>query len=242
MSELDKAEHETIARLVADIERKQADPRVATDTQNMLGEIAEHMKKRMEVLEQNGAVLDSRDRKENTSKMEAAIAAMVDRETRLNTSEKMAYASLLEKEYFTRNDFGELERFYADGGGWDKLSDKGKAEMSKRINEGIRRGHFEFSDLPEKVREKESRSRERNTEIGEPQKVFDYQLVDNQAATKRSKVAASPDGETDKVAPKKSYDLDGIDAGMLAGLSDATEAVKPDLPKTNGGDSPSLPS
>ena len=84
----------------------------------------------------------------------AAVAHMVEREHQLNASEKEQYGRFLEQDYFTKANFVELDSFYAHS--WDKLSDEGKAQMSHRVWEGIRRDEYEFDELPENVRKKEA--------------------------------------------------------------------------------------
>jgi hypothetical protein len=93
-------------------------------------------------------------KKEREQQERAAVAHMVEREHRLNAAEKEQYGRFLEQDYFTKANFDELDRFYAHS--WDKLSDEGKAEMSHRVWEGIRRDEYEFDELPENVRKKES--------------------------------------------------------------------------------------
>lgn len=93
-------------------------------------------------------------KKEREQQERAAVAQMVEREHRLNAAEKEQYGRFLEQDYFTKAKFAELDRFYAQS--WDKLSDEGKAEMSHRVWEGIRRDEYEFDELPENVRKKEA--------------------------------------------------------------------------------------
>lgn len=57
-------------------------------------------------------------------------------EKHLNKQQRIRYLGLLRKKYFNREDLPEVDRFYADGGGWDKLSDDGKAQVSLRLHLG----------------------------------------------------------------------------------------------------------
>lgn len=93
-------------------------------------------------------------KKEREQQERAAVAHMIEREHRLNAAEKEQYGRFLEQDYFTKENFDELDRFYAHS--WDKLSEEGKAEMSHRVWEGIRRDEYEFDELPENVRKKEA--------------------------------------------------------------------------------------
>jgi len=87
-----------------------------------------------------------------------------------------------------------LDAFYASS--YDKLSDEGKAQMSTRIQEGIRRGEFEFSDLPERVQKKENEFQKahggQTHEIISGKDSFERQPKGvSQAATERSEVAGA---------------------------------------------------
>lgn len=92
------------------------------------------------------------DKKEKDQKDRSAIAQMVEREAKLNKEEKDRYAQLLSKDYFTKSDFNDLDQFYTRS--WDKLSDEGKAEMDKRVLEGVRQGQYELNELPDSVKER----------------------------------------------------------------------------------------
>ena len=54
-------------------------------------------------------------------------------ESKLNGAEKTQFKNFMEKKFFTKADVQSMESFYADGGGHDKLSDQGKAQMSERL-------------------------------------------------------------------------------------------------------------
>lgn len=82
-----------------------------------------------------------------------AAAVLAAKETALNTRERETYKGFLEESYFTRKDFGRLDEFYTHS--YDRLSESGKDEMSKRIDAGIERGEFKFSDLPKNALKKE---------------------------------------------------------------------------------------
>lgn len=57
-------------------------------------------------------------------------------ETTLTKSQSAEFQRLLAKPFFTKGDFQALEKFYADGNGYDGLSDVSKGELSKRIWRG----------------------------------------------------------------------------------------------------------
>lgn len=155
MSEIDKSEYERIEAAIRATEQAMAgNPHIRNGVSNAM---LEPSKKRLEALEQLGVAPHQADEeRRKTENTAVAIAALVMQETRLSSEEKHAYGGFLRKEFFTRNDFGNLEDFYADGGAWDRLSKKGKEEMSTRVWAGIERGEFSFSELPDSVRRKET--------------------------------------------------------------------------------------
>ncbi|MBL9144926.1 MAG: hypothetical protein JNM99_14695 [Verrucomicrobiaceae bacterium] len=93
------------------------------------------------------------ERKHEQEVATAAIAA-AEREAALSLSEKQEFASFLQCEFFTKTMFDRLDRFYTNT--WDRLSDDGKAEMSHRVWEGVRRGEYQFNELPGAVKEREA--------------------------------------------------------------------------------------
>lgn len=96
------------------------------------------------------ALVDEREK----SVRELALSVAAQRETALTAAERAQYTEFLGKEAFTKADFGKLEDFYRSA--WDRLSEDGKAEMSQRIWEGVRRDEYEFSELPDIVKQKEA--------------------------------------------------------------------------------------
>lgn len=113
-------------------------------------------------------IKDSHAEHEVQTREQAAVAmARAEQETKLNAEEKQTFAGFLQKDFFTKRDFGSLESFYAKT--WGRLSESGKDEMSHRIWEGIRRDEYKFTDLPKTVQEKEMEraySRLRRSTIG----------------------------------------------------------------------------
>jgi hypothetical protein len=84
----------------------------------------------------------------------AAVVYLVAQETALNELEREQYGAFISREFFTKTDFDDLEKFYTYS--WDKLTDGGKAQMSQRVWEGVRRHEYEFTELPDSVKEKEA--------------------------------------------------------------------------------------
>lgn len=62
---------------------------------------------------------------------------LVAEEPKLTEQQKARYKSLLRKKYFARKDLPEVEKFYADGGGWDLLSEGGKKKIGVRTELGM---------------------------------------------------------------------------------------------------------
>jgi cytochrome c556 len=68
--------------------------------------------------------------------VDAARPYNADQETALNAKEREKFAALLSKPRFTQADFEQLDAFYA--GPYDKLSARGKDELSYRVWGGMR--------------------------------------------------------------------------------------------------------
>ncbi len=65
---------------------------------------------------------------------EQALVIVLERENALSEAERKEYGDLLRHERFSKAEFGLLDHFYRNG--YDKLTEKGKYEMSKRIWSG----------------------------------------------------------------------------------------------------------
>lgn len=65
------------------------------------------------------------------------VSEIVAQETALSDAEKKEFAGFIAKDYFKKSDFPNLERFYQDGNGYDKLSETGKEEMTRRTARGM---------------------------------------------------------------------------------------------------------
>lgn len=77
-------------------------------------------------------------------------------EPNLSDEERGQYKKLLAKTFFTKDDLKETELFYADGGGHEKLSNVGKAQMSDR---------FWLGKMPIRQREEELARRKGGTDL-----------------------------------------------------------------------------
>lgn len=118
----------------------------------LLATMLERAKSRLTQIERN--IEEDEKEQRQKSATELAIAYKARQEAELNAAEQRQYAEFLEKEHFTRADFGKLESFYSNT--WDRLSEDGKSEMSQRVWGGVRRKEYEFSELPDVVKEKEA--------------------------------------------------------------------------------------
>lgn len=97
---------------------------------------------------------DLREKKQEDEKLQV-YAASIERESALSREEKNQFGWFIRHDYFTKSMFGELDRFYTRT--WDRLTEEGKTEMSQRVWEGVRRGEYEFLELPDSVKEKEAK-------------------------------------------------------------------------------------
>lgn len=148
MSTENLEEYKNLQNAVAEVEKLIAgSPHKKTP---VLSDFLVNAKKRLDFLERE---IKAEEQKAVSEKTAAVNAAQ--QEAALNQQEKETFSGFLQKEFFTKKDFGALEAFYS--GAWDKLSEKGKEAMSHRIWEGIRKGEYHFTELPEIVREKEAK-------------------------------------------------------------------------------------
>ena len=149
-SKRDEIENENLQRTISQVETVLAvstpasRPILETFLQNAKGRVAALEKK----------IKESQKEREAEEREQVAVANLVQKETALNAQEKEAYGGFLKEEFFTKKNFAALEHFYVKS--WDKLSEGGKDEMSRRVWEGIRRNEYTFAELPKTVREKET--------------------------------------------------------------------------------------
>jgi hypothetical protein len=154
VSGVDDVEYANLAEQVRRIELL-VDADTRGDSSYLLKSFLHNAKSRMDELRPD-EIRTEDEKKEQKAKETAGIAQLAEMEHRLSAREKQQYSEFLNLDYFTKANFDELESFYADGGAWDKLSESGKAQMSHRVWEGIRRDEYDFDELPDSVRKKES--------------------------------------------------------------------------------------
>lgn len=147
----DEQERDNLLRTISSVETAIA---VSTPgTRRVLETTRDNVMKRVAALDKKIEEAKVERQAEEQAQM-AAAAALAAKETRLSEEERKTYQSFLEKSYFTKKDFGKLDEFYKHS--YDRLSEGGKDEMSKRIDEGIKRGEFKFDELPKTIQDKEN--------------------------------------------------------------------------------------
>lgn len=152
VSQMDEAEYSRLADQVRDIERVL----LSTDSGDvglLLKSFLHNAKSRMEEIS-HVEIKDIESDKERKMTNIAQAVQLAEMEHKLSVTEKRQYAEFLQQDYFTKANFEGLEEFYAQS--WDKLSERGKNEMSQRVWEGIKQQEYTFDELPEIVRKKES--------------------------------------------------------------------------------------
>lgn len=172
----------------------------------------------------------NKDKKEKEQKDRSAIAAMVEREEKLSREEKEKYAEFLAKDYFTRSDFNELSRFYTDGGAYDRLSEKGKTEMSDRIQEGIDRGEFTRDELPADVKRKDAEFKGLPVERKELHKGVGEVAPEQQPVMPSQEPATiiGPESKPEMPAKSKPVETKEDVSNVLAGLSKISPVTETD--------------
>ena len=146
----DEQERSSLLRTMADIER--AIVNSPPGSHRILETTLDSVQKRVATLDKK--IAEAKAQHEAEQKAATAAANLVVKETALNARERETYGGFLKEEFFTKKDFGKLAEFYAHT--WDRLSESGKDEMSRRVWEGVRREEYRFSELPDVVREKEA--------------------------------------------------------------------------------------
>ena len=195
LSGAEEAEYAGLLSMIARIERTLQFGSGDAGTTALLVKFVENARGRLDALEREGRRTAEKEKEAAEANMQ--IAAAVEREHRLSEQEKLEYSALLEHEHFTKAEFGKLEHFYSNS--WDKLTDDGKDEMSQRVWGGVRQGEYEFTELPEVVKEKEAQQME---------------LVLRYSKDSRTDIAAIPENDRsdflqarDEGKAQKSYEI-----------------------------------
>ena len=147
-SKFDEMERDNLQNMISAVEAALAGSTPAS--RGILERALHEARSRVGFLEKK--IHDSHAEYKAKARVEASVAMEVaERETNLNAPEKQTFAGFLKQDFFTKRDFGSLESFYAKT--WDRLSERGKDEMSHRIWEGIRRDEYKFktSSTPRKI-------------------------------------------------------------------------------------------
>ncbi|MBX7210390.1 MAG: hypothetical protein K1X78_18915 [Verrucomicrobiaceae bacterium] len=154
MSALDKIESDQLSELIGVLQKLifEGGGSLAATTSMLVAKLAEAQSRAGFVDVEVKATKQAEEKKQ--LEQIAGVVRMAERETALSREEKREYASFLTVAYFTRGDFNRLDKFYTHT--WDRLSEQGKDEMSRRVWEGVHRGEYKFSELPESVKSRES--------------------------------------------------------------------------------------
>ena len=148
-SKLDEMERSNLQKVISEVETALT---VSTPgTRPVLEVFLQNAKSRVAALDKK--IKESQEQREIHEREQASVAYLAQKEAALSESERKTYSGFLEKPFFTKNDFGSLEQFYAHT--WDRLSESGKDQMSHRVWEGIRHNEYTFTELPKVVQEKE---------------------------------------------------------------------------------------
>ena len=218
----DEQERSNLLRAVSEIENAIAGS--TAGTRRVLENTLDNARKRVTTLDKR--IEEAKIERETEARAETAAAALAAKETKLSAEERETYRGFLEESYFTRKDFGRLDQFYAHS--YDRLSEGGKEEMSKRIHEGIKRGEFKETDLPESVQKRDAKLyRERASEpIGQSLRANEHS-AQNEASTAQTgdEVAARPSASPRSDIDFSSVDLKGIQ--LVAATSEPTSASIP---------------
>jgi hypothetical protein len=156
VSEADKSDELEYASLQSSISSAERNLRSSGGADIILRNFLENAKARVRFIEKK--IKDAQEKEGRAQEDATAYLARkqeVERETALNDNEKQTYESFLREDFFTKKDFGRLDKFYSET--WDRLTESGKTEMSHRLWEGVRRDEYKFNELPKSVREKETK-------------------------------------------------------------------------------------
>jgi hypothetical protein len=156
VSEIDKSDELEYASLQSSISSAERALRSSGGTSVVLKNFLENAKARMGFVEKKIKEAQEKDaRVEEDAKAYLTHKQEVERETALSENDKQTYDGFLREDFFTKKDFGRLDKFYSQT--WDRLTEGGKTEMSHRMWEGVRRDAYTFTELPKSVREKEAK-------------------------------------------------------------------------------------
>ena len=156
MSKIDEIESWKLQARISDLEHQLSSSGASVrSSTSMLLEILNDAKRQLTGLQMKEQSHNEDERRKADAQL-VAVVQLVAQETALNQRERQQYGAFIQKEFFTKNDFTALEDFYASA--WDRLTDGGKAQMSHRVWEGVRRDEYQFSELPDELKEKEAQS------------------------------------------------------------------------------------
>lgn len=149
-SNLDLIELNNLQRAISEVETALASS--TPGSRPMFESLLMNAKSRVGTLDKK--IKEAEEKRAAQSREDIVLSRMAESEKALSAPEREQFDGFLKKDFFTKDDFGALEKFYAKT--WDRLSENGKNQMSKRVWEGIRRDEYTFSELPKVVQEKEA--------------------------------------------------------------------------------------
>jgi hypothetical protein len=149
-SKLDESERDDLQKAISAVERRVAF--AASGEHGFFEPFLQNMRGRLAMLEKK--IKESHVEKENRAKEVVEHIQAAEKEKALSAPERETFGNFLKEQFFTKKDFGRLEDFYAHS--WERLSESGKDELSKRVWEGIRRDEYKFTELPKVVQDKEA--------------------------------------------------------------------------------------
>lgn len=231
----DELERDDLQRMIGQVET--ALTVSAPGTRGLLEHFLQNAKMRVSSLEKK--IEESAKQREEHEQGQNASAAIAERETALNEAERKTFAGFLEKSFFKKDDFPQLDEFYAKS--WNRLSERGKDEMSFRVWEGVRRKEYSFDSLPEVLKDAEtdraymhmtrgdSCSRADRISAGDRiEFIGTYERGDREGAEKilnrrtfAENISVEPPPRSDGSSRKKAdLSLDGVDFSNLASDQD----------------------
>ena len=252
----DEQERGNLLKAISDVEAAIA--AYTPGTRRLLENTVENAKNRLVTLDKR--IEEAKVERAAEAQAQATAAAVLTaKETKLSADERAAYRGFLEESYFTKKDFGRLDEFYTHG--YDRLSEGGKDQMSKRFWEGVNQGEYQFGDAPSVMQQKEAERAKEHLglddlnakQVGgmpkEEQRAFaDAYNSDDRTAAKQvlarnllgrtndRPVASKADRSSGKNEPSSALadiDLSAIDLKNVQ-LADATQVTSTSVPDLSG--------
>ena len=222
----DEQERSNLLRAVSDIEN--AISISPPDTRRVLQNTLDNAKKRVTTLDKK--IEEAKVEREAAARAQTTAAALAAKETKLNAEERGTYRGFLEEWYFTKKDLGKLDQFYTHS--YDRLSEDGKEEMEKRIDEGIKRGEFKAGDLPESVKKRQAEFKHESSKTRK-QAEQSSDVTDAHSTAIDPKDKQSP-AKTAESRGKMQIDLSSVDLKGVQLVATASKPCSAFIPDASG--------